>query len=159
MLSAEELLAGSSISFEISVPPEVLSPSGGAGPDAVPSTVRLRPLTVGDLQLIMRAAKESDSLVAALMVQRAMVEPEITIAQTASMHAGLLAYLLDQVNRISGISATEEQMNAGMEAPLSKAAFLLAREFGWTPQQVAELTLGQVLLNLRMLKENGRRGA
>src|SRR5215207_4352382 len=152
MLSAEELLAGGDLTFEIEVPPEVLRPAEGAGDGAL-TTVRLRPLTVRDLQLVSRAAKESDSLTATLMVQRALVEPEISVAQASAMHVGLMQFLLEQVNRISGISATSEQLSGAVEAPLAKAAFVLAQEFGWTPQQVNELTLGQVLLHLQMLRE------
>ncbi len=152
MLSAEELLAGGDLTFEVEVPPEVLRPTEDADGEA-PTTVRLRPLTVRDLQLIYRAAKESDSLTAALMVQRALVEPEMSIAQASAMHVGLLQFLLEQVNRISGISTTSEQLAETTEAPLAKAAFVLAQEYGWTPQQVNELTLGQVLLRLQMLKE------
>jgi hypothetical protein len=66
---------------------------------------------------------------------------------------GLVQFLLNEVNRISGITATAEQLSATTEAPLAKAAFILAREFGWTPQEVNELTLGQVLLHLQMLRE------
>ena len=116
-------------------------------------TVRLRPLTVRDLQLISRAAKESDSLTATLMVQRALVEPEMSVAQVAALHVGLVQFLLQHVNQISGITTTAEQTEEAMQAPLAKAAFILAREFGWTPQQVSELTLGQVLLHLQMLRE------
>jgi hypothetical protein len=36
---------------------------------------------------------------------------------------------------------------------LVRAAFILAREFGWTPEQVGELTLGQIMLHLQLLKE------
>jgi hypothetical protein len=115
--------------------------------------VRLRPLTVRDLQLISRAAKESDSITATLMVQRALVEPEMSVAQASTMHVGLVQFLLQEVNRISGIATTSEQLSTAVEAPLAKAAFVLAQEFGWTPQQVNELTLGQVLLHLRMLGE------
>jgi hypothetical protein len=150
MLSADELLAGGALDYEIVVPGAVLRPGGGqsaAGPDKV----RLRPLTVHDLQLVTRAAKENDTLTATLMVQRALVEPELNPAQVGAMHAGLLHYLLDQVNQISGISASGELVQQAVSAPLSRAAFVLAREFGWTPQQVGELTLGQVLLNLEML--------
>ncbi len=156
MLSPEELLAGSSLTFEVEVPASVLRPADAASAEAQPRTVRLRPLTVRDLQLISRAARESDSLVAALMVQRALVEPQMTVAQVSAMHVGLLQFLLQQVNHISGITASAEQLSSAMEAPLAKAAFVLAREFGWTPQQVSELTLGQVLLNLQMLKERSR---
>ena len=151
ILSPEELLAGGALTFEVEVPAHVLRPNdGGAG--AEPGKVRLRPLTVRDLQLISRAAKERDSLMATLMVQRALVEPEASVAQVAAMHVGLVQFLLEQVNQISGITATAEQIDDAVEAPLAKAAFVLANEFGWTPQQVSELTLGQVLLHLEMLK-------
>lgn len=153
MLSAEELLAGSSLTFEVEVPADVLRPAHGDGARSGPRTVRLRPLTVRDLQLISRAAKESDSLVATLMVQRALVEPEMSVAQVSTLHVGLVQFLLQQVNRISGIAATSDQLSTAAEAPLAKAAFVLAKEFGWTPQQVGELTLGQVLLHMQMLKE------
>jgi hypothetical protein len=155
MLSVEELLAGGNLTFEVEVPAEVLRPAEGAG-NGKPTALRLRPLTVRDLQLISRAAKESDSLTATLMVQRALVEPEMSIAQVSAMHVGLLQFLLGQVNWVSGITATSEQLSGAAEAPLAKAAFVLAQEFGWTPQQVNELTLAQVLLHLRMLKERQR---
>ena len=151
-LSPEELLAGGSLTFEIEVPPEVLRPNNGDGSEAVGGRVTLRPITVRDLQLISRAAKENDSLVATLMVQCALVDPELTIAQVAAMHVGLVQYLTEQVNHISGISATSDEISGMADAPLIKAAFILAKEFGWTPEEVGELTLGQVLLHLQMLK-------
>jgi hypothetical protein len=153
MLSPEDLLAGSALTYEIEIPADVLRPAAPAGNGNGHGSVRLRPLTVGDLQIISRAAKESDSLLAILMVQRALVDPPMTVAQVAAAHAGLVEYLLEQVNRISGIDASRDQILAAREAPLAKAAFLLAQEFGWTPQQVSELTLGQVLLHLQMLRE------
>ena len=156
MLSAEELLAGSKLTFVIEVPPDVLHTTNGESQEAAEQTVKLRPLTVSDLQLISRAAKENNSLIAVLMVQRALVEPEMSVAQVATMHAGLVEFLLEEVNRISGISATHNQLLEMREAPLAKAAFVLASEFGWTPEQVGELTLGQVLLHLQMLREKSR---
>jgi hypothetical protein len=155
MLSAEELLAGGNLTFAVEVPPEVLHPTEDAG-NGAPTTVRIRPLTVRDLQLVSRAAKEGDSLTATLMVQRALVEPEMSVTQASTMHVGLVQFLLQQINRISGIATTSEQLSGAVEAPLAKAAFVLAQEFGWTPQQVNELTLGQVLLHLQMLKEKAR---
>jgi hypothetical protein len=152
VLSAEDLLAGSSLTFEVEIPAEVLAPANGAAPPGGGRKVRLRPLTVHDLQLIARAAKESDDLTATFMVQRALVEPAMSVAQVARMHAGLAAYLLEQVNRVSGISATSQQILAATESPLAKAAFVLAKEFGWTPEQVGKLTLGQVLMHLQMLQ-------
>jgi hypothetical protein len=154
MLTAEELLAGSALTFEIEIPAEVLSPGNGhtRNQGTAQGTVRLRPLTIRDLQLVARAAKENDTLVATLMVQRALVEPEMSVAQVATMQAGLVHFLLQHVNRISGITSSAEQLSAAIEAPLARAAFILAKEFGWTPQEVNSLTLGQVLLHLQMLK-------
>lgn len=173
MLSAEELLAGGAMEFRISIPEDVLSPGSApanvgssaspstgpsTGPSASPGVVRLRPLRVHDLQLISRAAKESDTLTATLMVQQALLEPALTVPQVGAMHAGLLHYLLERVNAISGLSASSELLNEAVSAPLTRAAFVLAREFGWTPQQVGELTLGQVLLNLEMLERDNEAG-
>lgn len=150
-LSAEDLLAGSSLTFAVEVPASVLRPGDGAGGGG--GEVQLRPLTVRDLQLVSRAARESDSLLATLMVQRALVEPAMSVAQVSALPVGLVQFLLHHVNRISGITATSEELSAAAEAPLARAAFALAREFGWTPQQVNELTLGQMMLHLQMLKE------
>ncbi len=148
MLTAEELLAGGALTFDVTVPAAVLSAAGMAS-----GQVRLKPLTVRDLQLITRAAKDNDALTSALMVQTALVEPRMTLAQVNTMQVGLLQFLLDQVNRISGIALDAGDMRAATQDPLVRAAFILAREFGWTPEQVGELTLGQIMLHLQMLKE------
>lgn len=153
-LSAEELLAGGALTFEVEIPDGVLHPTdAGDGSSVVAGRVRVRPLTVRDLQLIGRAAKESDTLMAALMVQRALVEPELSIGDAASMHVGLLRFLLGWVNRVSGIDASPEDLADAVEAPLAKAAFALARGYGWTPEQTNDLTVGQMVLHLRMLQE------
>jgi len=153
MLSAEELLAGSQLTFVVAVPHQLLHPGENGHALSDDLTVRLRPLTVGDMQIIARAAKEKDALVATLMVQQALVEPKMTVPQVAAMQAGLVQFLLDQVNRISGITLAAQELDEAVEAPLTRAAFLLARAFGWTPQEVGNLTLGQVLLHLQMLNE------
>jgi hypothetical protein len=150
MISAEELLAGARLTYDFPIPPGLLAAPADV---AAERQVRLRPLTVHDLQLISRAAKESDSITATLMVQRSLVEPALTIAQVSAMPVGLVDYLLDRVNDISGVTTAAEQVGQAMAAPITKAAFVLSREFGWTPEQVHQLTLGQVLLHLEMLKE------
>ena len=155
MLTAEELLAGSQVTHVVVIPPELLHPgeddsAPGAGSG---STVRLRPLTISDLQIIARAAKESDSLVATLMVQQALLDPKMSVPQVAAMHAGLVQFLLEQVNRISGIALPPGDLAGAVEAPLARATYILAREFGWTPQEIGDLTLGQVLLHLQMLQQ------
>ncbi len=155
MLSAEELLAGSLLTYEVSVPDRFLQRNGssdGTVRDGALAAVRLRPLTIADLQRAMRAAKEHDALVATLMVQLALVEPELTVIQVAGLPVGLVGFLLGEVNRISGIDTTEGALRDAAETPLANAAHVLAREFGWTPPQVAELTLGQILVHLQMLR-------
>ena len=151
MLSADELLAGGELIVEIDVPSRILQPNNGKQQSM--GRVKLRPLTVKDLQRISRAAKDSDNLTATLMVQAALVEPALSVVQVASMHVGLVEFLLDQVNRISGISIAGDAIEQAASDPLARAAFILAREFGWTPQDINNLTLGQVVLHLEMLKQ------
>lgn len=150
MLTAEELLAGSEVTFAVGVPESLLQPQGAPRDGTGIGEVRLRPLTVRDLQLIARAAKESDQLTATLMVQRSLVEPALTPAQVAMMPAGLVQYLLHHVEKASGLTATAAELATAGEAPLAQVAHALAREFGWTPQQLAEMTIGQALLYLQM---------
>lgn len=155
MLTADELLAGGDITFDIEVPVRVLDPAGTGAIDTQPDqvkSVRLKPLTVADLQRISRAAKDSENLAATLMVQAALVEPAMTVMQVAAMHVGLVEFLLEKVNQISGIQSGIEDVHQAAQDPLAKAAFILAREYGWTPGEVNNLTMGQVILHLQMLK-------
>ena len=155
MLSADELLAGSALTFEVTVPAGVLRPGADAEPGE-PATVRLRPLTVADLQVVTRAAEESDALTATLMVQRALVEPELSVTDVTGMPVGVLEFLLERVNELSGLALSRSRIAEVVDAPLSKATHVLAEGFGWTPSEVSELTLGQVLVHLEMLGERAR---
>lgn len=147
LLTADELLAGAAATFEVEVPAELVA----AGRLGTAGRVRLRPLTVRDLQLVSRAARDNDALTGVLMVQAALVEPKLGVGQINGMAAGLMEFLLGEVNRISGLVARPGQLEAAASEPIARAAHLLARHFGWTPQQVSELTLGQILLHLQML--------
>lgn len=146
-LSAEELLAGSALHHPVSIPAEIL-PAPAHGPGAVV----LKPLTVKDLQLIVRAARDDAGLTAALMIQQALVEPPLAAAQVAALPAGLARFLVDAINRISGLSTTADELTEHVQAPLARACFALAREFGWTPEEVSGLTIGQILVYLQMAK-------
>jgi len=148
-LTADELLAGSAVRFEVEVPPALVDPARPAG------KVRIRPLTVSDLQLITRAARDSGSLVAALMVKTAVEQPVLSLQQVNSMPVGLLEFLLGEVNRVSGLAVAPGSLEKAAEQPIARAAHVLARRFGWTPQQIGELTLGQILLHLQMLGGEG----
>ena len=39
---------------------------------------------------------------------------------------------------------------------MARACFVLAKEFGWTPEEVSGLTLGQILLYLEMANGGGQ---
>ncbi|MCP4331308.1 MAG: hypothetical protein GY802_01325 [Gammaproteobacteria bacterium] len=147
MLTAEQLLAGSHEVTEVEIPQALLGSRSNQD-----RRVRLQPLSIEDLRLISRAARDNDDLTAALMVQRALVEPELSAQQINAMSAGLLQFLLDQVNRISGIHVSEQELSEAMQDPLAQASVRLAQEFGWTPDQIGELTMGQVLMHLQMLQ-------
>jgi hypothetical protein len=147
-LSAADLLAAEDLVVDVEIPSELLSRSV-ADDDR---RVRLKPLIVNDLRLIARAARTNDELTAVLMVQRALVEPALSVAEVSRMPAGLLQFLLRRVNDISGISASDEEIARAIEDPLAQAAFRLSQCFGWTPEEIGKLTIGDVLLHLQLLK-------
>ena len=142
-LTAEELLAGGTLTHEVEVPSEFQGPAGGG-------RVLLRPLIVRDLQRIGKAASEDDGLSASLMIQQALVEPALKPEQVSQLPAGLARFLVDRINAISGISTPRDALQEHVQAPLAKACFVLAKEFGWTPEQVSGMTIGQILLYLEM---------
>lgn len=150
-LSPEELLAGGSLAQEIEIPADLLNVNGGGPADA---RIVLRPLTVRDLQRIGKAAREDDGLSAALMIQQALVEPALKLEQVSQLPAGVARFLVDQINTISGISVPQNALEELVQAPLARACFVLAKEFGWTPEQVSGMTIGQILLYLEMAQGN-----
>lgn len=149
MLTAADLLAGADAVRDVEVPADLL---GGLPATPADRRVRLQPLTVNDLRLVARAARDNDELTAALMVQRSLVEPALTARDVSRMPVGLLQFLLREVNAISGITASEEQIARAIEDPLAQAAFRLSQAFGWTPEQIGKLTMGEVLAHLQLLK-------
>ncbi len=152
-LSAEELLAGGSLTHEVALPAGLLGgPSGDATADP---RVVLRPLTVRDLQRIAKAAQDDEGMSAALMVQQALVQPQLKLDQVSSLPAGVARFLVDRINEISGISTPRNALEELVQAPLARACFVLAKEFGWTPEEVSGMTIGQILLYLEMAYRGG----
>lgn len=151
-LSAEELLAGGILTHTVDIPADLLS-SNGSNPSS--SQVVLRPLTVRDLQRIGKAARDDESLSAALMIQQALVEPALKFEQVSQLPAGLARFLVERINAISGISTPRDALEEHVQAPLAKACFVLAREFGWTAEEVSGMTIGQILLYLQMAHDGG----
>lgn len=149
LLVAEELLAGSQATHRIELPPALL---GGD----TPGFVTLRPLTAGAVQRVAQAARDERVLAGVLMVQQSLVEPRLTVEQVSALTAGLLQFMLGEVNRISGLALGADEIERAIKAPLAKACFVLAREFGWTPADCAALTVGQILLYVEMLARDER---
>ena len=151
LLTADDLLAGGGAKHAVSVPPEVLDPGDPVGKAG---RVVLRPLVLADVQRVHRAAREDRALTSVLMVQQALVEPALTVEQVNRMHCGLVELLLAEVNRISGLRMGRDELDEVVRAPMARACFELSREFGWTPDECAALTVGQVLMYLELI---GRR--
>ncbi|MEM9010933.1 MAG: hypothetical protein AAGE18_06885 [Pseudomonadota bacterium] len=148
-LSTEDLLAGGSLEHEVEVAP------GQLGSEAAGGSVRVRPLSVRDLQMIAKAAKDDEALSAALIIQRALVEPKLKLDEVQRLPAGLARHLVERINALSGVDLPRDALEELVQAPLAKACFVLAKEFGWTPEDVSGMTIGQILLYLEM----GRREA
>jgi hypothetical protein len=150
-LTAEDLLVGAGTTHAVAVPGGLLS---GADRPADASTVALRPLTVRDLQQISSASVDNDGLSAALMIQQALVSPALTLDQITQLPAGLARFLVDQINAISGMDTQRDQLAELVQTPLARACFVLAKEFGWTPEEVSGMTIGQILLYLEMSRND-----
>lgn len=151
-LAAEDLLAGAQATHRVELPPELLGRDAGTAA----GSVTLRPLTAGAVQRIAQAARDERVLASVLMVQQALVEPKLSVEQVGGLAAGLLQFLLDKANRLSGLSVADEDLDKAIRAPLTRACFVLAREFGWTPADCSALTVGQILLYLEMLARDER---
>jgi hypothetical protein len=149
-LSVEELLLGGKETHAVHVPADVLAPDG-TGDSALPGTVVLRPLVLADVQRIHRAARDDETLTSALMVQQSLVEPALTVDEANRLHCGLVEFLLGEVNRISGLRLGGDELEQAVRAPVARACFELARQFGWTPDECAALTVGQILTYLELL--------
>jgi hypothetical protein len=158
-VTPEELLAGKEITYDIDIPADILHPTLEDQPVTSESAgqIRLRPLTVKDVQLIAKAAKDDEVLTSVLMIQRAVVEPPLKQHQIADMPSGLVGFLVDRINRISGLSTTEDELQELADAPIVRAFFVLAKEFNWTPEQVREMTVGQILGYLELLNQTKRK--
>ena len=113
---------------------------------------------MSDLQRIGTAAREDDGLSAALMIQTAVVEPELKFDQVSRLPAGVAKYLIGRINAFSGIDTSGDVLKEYVQTPLAKACFVLAKEFGWTPEEVSGMTIGQVLLYVEMARGESHEG-
>ncbi|HEX3020281.1 MAG TPA: hypothetical protein VHP36_08255 [Chitinispirillaceae bacterium] len=148
VLNAQDLLAGSSLIHQISIPAKVISPAGRENTDQTGGVVKLRPLRIGALALISKAARDDAALVPLLIIKESMVEPVLSLEQIKSMHIGLIHFLVNRINEISGLDLQGNPINDTVNSPLAEMHLLLAKHFGWTPEQVSNLTPGQVAVYL-----------
>lgn len=148
VLAAQDLLAGSGVTHDVRVPREILAPGTQPPEDVGDGTVRMRPLSIAVLALISRAAREDPGLIPLLMIKESLVEPALGLDQIRQMHVGLVHFLVGKVNLISGLAADGEALEETAGSPLGQTHILLAKHFGWTPEQVAQLTPGQVAVYL-----------
>jgi len=150
LLTPQELLAGSLLVHEVVVPAAVLHPGESAArdPESTERRVRVRPLKVATLALISKAARDDVSLVPLLIVKESLVEPALSFEQVRQMHAGLVQFLVTAIHRISGLAPDGAAVQEASASAIGEAHVLLARHYGWTPAQVAELTPGQMAVYL-----------
>jgi hypothetical protein len=157
-LTADDLLASASTTHTVRVPAALLGIGDATDldPPRLGGEVTLRPLLVRDVDRVARAAREQRVLASVLMVQQALVSPKLTTEQVGGLSAGVVQFLSERVNKISGLTVSDDDLEQAVKAPLAKACFVLAREFGWTPSECSELTVGQILLYLEMLGREER---
>jgi hypothetical protein len=151
-MTAQELLAGAALTHPVEITTDLLPDDGGTPADP---RVVLRALTVRDLQRIGRAARDDDGLTAGLMIQQSLVEPELSLDEVARLPAGLARFLVERINQLSGINTPRNALAEMVQEPLARACFVLAKEFGWTPEEVSGMTIGQILLYLEMSAQPG----
>lgn len=157
-LTADALLASGTATHAVRIPASLLGgrATGTDADDATAGEVTLRPLLVRDVDRVVRASREQRVLASVLMVQQALVAPKMSVEQVGDLPAGVVQFLADRVNAISGLTINEDELEQAVRAPLARACFILAREFGWTPAECSELTVGQVLLYLEMIARDQR---
>jgi hypothetical protein len=158
LLTPQELLAGSQVIHEVVVPPSVLYP-GQPADNGAERRVRLRPLRVATLALITEAARDDASLVPLLVIKESLVAPTLSFDQVRQMHAGLVQFLAAAINRISGLESDSTLVRNASASAIGQAHLRLARHYGWTPAQVAELTPGQIAVYLSNLSPENEKGS
>ena len=148
--TAEDLLLGSRAIHTLTIPAGVVRPGDGAvaADGKGDLLVRMRPLTVESLALVAKAARDNPALVPILTLHQSLVEPAMTVDQVKSLHIGLVQFLMEAVNRISGLTIDGKVIGDAIHDPAIRANLLLAKHFGWTPEQVSQLTPGQVAVYL-----------
>jgi hypothetical protein len=107
ILSAEDLLAGAEMTFDIAIPAELMgvsTPSNRADAGTTEHIIKIRPLSIGTFSLITRAAKNDMDLIPLFMIKEAVVEPLLTLEQVKKMPIGLVEFIIEHVREVSGLT-------------------------------------------------------
>lgn len=103
-LTADDLLAGAALVFDVAVPPQLLRPGEEGHHDSADAlVVQLRPLTIGTLQLIMKASRPDPGLIPLLMIKESLVTPALSLDQVRAMPLGLVNFFIAQIRHLSGL--------------------------------------------------------
>lgn len=151
MLTAADLLAGPDQTHKVEIPQHLVP-----GDAAAPRTVEIRPLVLADVARLNKAARQDGELSSALMVQQALMDPRLTLDEVHGLSAGLVEFLIGEINQVSGLSLDADDVTQLIHEPLNRAVFVLSSEFGWTPERCADLTVGQVLMYVEMMGRGER---
>ncbi len=105
-LSPEELLAGADFTFDLVIPNAVLRPTieTKSSDERADNVIRVRPLTIGKFQLIMKAARNDSTLIPLLMIKESVVDPVLSLEQVKELHLGLVNFLIENIREISGLT-------------------------------------------------------
>ncbi len=107
-ITAEDLLAGVNTDFDVTIPPEIVNP---VGEDNKSLTVKLKPLSIGTFQLILKAARSDSTLVPLLMLKESLVNPVMSLEQIKNLNMGIIKFLMEQVRSISGLTEKKTLKN------------------------------------------------
>ena len=104
ILTADDLLAGAALVFDVAVPPQLLRPGQESDlPASDALVVQLQPLTIGTLQLIMRASRQDPGMIPLLMIKESLVNPALSLDQVRAMPLGLVNFFIAQIRHLSGL--------------------------------------------------------
>jgi hypothetical protein len=102
LLTAEELLAGTSVTYDVVIPQTLLGSNAETAGN--PRTIKIKPLSMGVFQLIMRGAREEPEMIPVLMVKEGLAEPKLSVAQIKSLPVGLVEFMVDHIRELSGMT-------------------------------------------------------
>jgi len=84
--------------YSLKIPAGILQPVNGQL-----QSVTIKPLTIHEFQMIMKAAKNDHMLIPLLIVKEAVVAPRFDLQQIRGMKVGLVNFLIGEIKKLSGI--------------------------------------------------------